>query len=146
MSALSNVSKLIRSLASSGNFNSVFAPIEVVSANENSLRCRFQVTEKEANSLNTLHGGYTSSLIDFISTVDLLRQGVSRTVSVELATSFMSAAPVGSWVQVESRVLRSGRTLAFCEVSLHDEPSGKLIAKGRHTKYILPGAFPDISS
>nr|CDS29678.2 acyl coenzyme A thioesterase 13 [Hymenolepis microstoma] len=120
--------------------------ISFISVNENSLRCRFHVSEKEANSLNTLHGGYTSSLIDFISTVDLLRQGVNKTVSVDLATSFMRAAPVGSWVQVESRVLRSGKTLAFCEVSLHDETSGKLIAKGRHTKFILPDASSSLSS
>ncbi|KAM3175295.1 hypothetical protein ACTXT7_008796 [Hymenolepis weldensis] len=141
MSALLNVSKLLRSLVSTSNFNSIFSPIEVISADERSLRCRFQVTEKEANSLNTLHGGYTSSLIDFISTVDLLRRGVDKTASVDLATSFMKAAPVGSWVQVESRVLRTGKTLAFCEVSLHDEASGKLLAKGRHTKYILPDTF-----
>lgn len=87
MSALLNVSKLLRSLVSASNFNSIFSPIEVISADERSLRCRFQVTEKEANSLNTLHGGYTSSLIDFISTVDLLRRGVDKTASVDLATS-----------------------------------------------------------
>ncbi|VDL63313.1 unnamed protein product [Hymenolepis diminuta] len=61
-------------------------------------------------------------------------------------TAFMKAAPVGSWVQVESRVLRTGKTLAFCEVSLHDEASGKLLAKGRHTKYILPDTFSTSSS
>lgn len=87
MCGLPTVSKLIRTLVSANNFNSIFAPVEVVSVDDCTLRCRFKVTEKESNSLSTLHGGYTSSLIDFISTVDLIRRGVDKTVSIDLATS-----------------------------------------------------------
>ncbi len=87
MSAVSNVTKMVRALVTKNNFNAIFAPIEITSVDENCLKCRFQVTEKECNSFNTLHGGYTSSLVDFISTVDLVRHGRKPGVSVDLATS-----------------------------------------------------------
>ncbi|VDD79621.1 unnamed protein product [Mesocestoides corti] len=136
MSSVSNINKLIRSFVAKGNFNAIFDPIEVVYADDHCLKCRFKVTEKESNSLSTLHGGYTSSLVDFISTIDLRRRGVNSSVSVDLATSFMRAAPVGSWISVESYVLKQGKTLAFCEVNLLDEATGRLVAKGRHTKFL----------
>uniref|UniRef100_A0A0X3Q012 Acyl-coenzyme A thioesterase 13 n=1 Tax=Schistocephalus solidus TaxID=70667 RepID=A0A0X3Q012_SCHSO len=120
MSALAVV-KIIRSLASDGGFNAVFAPLQVVLADQNCLKCRFQVTKETSNSLNTLHGGYIATLVDFISSVDLVRRGRLAHVSVELSTSYVKAAKMDSWVSVESYILKLGKTLAFCEVSLFDE-------------------------
>ncbi|VDN41571.1 unnamed protein product [Dibothriocephalus latus] len=131
------VTNLIRTMASDGGFNRVFAPLQVVLADENLLKCRFQVTKELGNSFRTLHGGYTATLVDFISSVDLARRGHLQHVSVELSTSYVKAAKMNSWVSVESNILKLGKTLAFCEVTLFDEASGSLLAKGKHTKYML---------
>lgn len=87
MSTLRSVTKLWQSMVAKGNYNAIFAPIEVVSADDHCLKCRFQVRKEQTNSLNILHGGYTSGVIDFVSSVDLLRRGIQRSVSVDLATS-----------------------------------------------------------
>ena len=63
-------------------------------------------------------------------TLDENRAGVS----VDLNVSFCAAAQAGSELQVEGRVLKMGRKLAFTEVEITDKESGKLIATGRHTK------------
>ncbi|BHF72523.1 hypothetical protein SprV_0401559000 [Sparganum proliferum] len=131
------VTKIIRSLASDGGFNAIFAPLQVVSADDNCLKCRFQVTKETSNSFHTLHGGYIASLVDFLSSVDLMRRGRLAHVSVELSTSYVKAAKMNSWISAESYILKQGKTLAFCEVSLFDEASGSLLAKGKHTKYML---------
>ena len=87
MSALRSVTKLWQSMVAKGNYNAIFAPIEVVFADDHCLKCRFQVKNEHSNSLNVLHGGYTSSVVDFVSSVDLMRRGVERSVSVDLAVS-----------------------------------------------------------
>jgi acyl-coenzyme A thioesterase 13 len=58
-------------------------------------------------------------------------------VSVELNTSYLAAAEVGSRLRIEGTALRIGKRLGFTEVKLSDERTGRLIAVGRHTK-----AFP----
>ncbi|VDN16741.1 unnamed protein product [Dibothriocephalus latus] len=47
---------------------------------------------------------------------------------------YIKAAKIDSWVIVESNIVKLGKILAFCEVSLFDEASGSLLAKGKHAK------------
>ena len=52
-------------------------------------------------------------------------------------TSFCSAAKIGSELEIEGRVLKSGKTLGFTQVDifvLQEGGSRKLVATGRHTK------------
>ena len=40
-------------------------------------------------------------------------------------------------VEIESKALRVGKTMAVVSVDLKSKKTGKLIAQGRHTKYLV---------
>eukprot|EP00037_Helgoeca_nana_P007759 m.70335 g.70335 ORF g.70335 m.70335 type:complete len:96 (-) comp18501_c0_seq1:1409-1696(-) len=81
---------------------------------------------------------FTSLKVDVLGTLALLAEDPSKPgVSVEINVSYLSAAKVGTHIVAEGTVLRSGRSLGYTEVRLHDTTTKKLVAIGRHTK-----AFP----
>ncbi|KAH8850635.1 thioesterase superfamily member 2 [Schistosoma japonicum] len=85
--SLNVVNQIISHLTSQGTFSHIFKGIQAFSLTENCLTCRFKVTNAEANSLNTLHGGFILGAVDFITSVDLMRLGYKKHVSVNLETS-----------------------------------------------------------
>ncbi|CAH8478773.1 unnamed protein product [Schistosoma curassoni] len=135
--SLNVVNQIISQLTSHGTFNQVFRGIQAVSVTDNCLTCRFKVTTSEANSLNTLHGGYILGAIDFITSVDLMRLGCMKHVSVNLEASFINPGKLDSWIRSDSYVLKKGQRMAFCEIKFVNEQSGELVARGTHTKYII---------
>ncbi|CAH8461010.1 unnamed protein product [Schistosoma turkestanicum] len=137
--SLNVVNQIIAQLTSRGTFNQVFRGIQAISLTDNCLTCRFKVTNSEANSLNTLHGGYILGAVDFITSVDLMRLGCTKHVSVNLGASFINPGKLDSWIRTNSYVLKKGKRLAFCEIEFVDEHSGQLVAHGNHTKYIIEG-------
>ncbi|TPP61421.1 putative thioesterase superfamily member 2 [Fasciola gigantica] len=136
--SLPAVNRIIAFLAGDKSFNRLFRNIEAVAATEKCLTCRFLVSQAEANSFRTLHGGYITGAVDFVSSVDLIRLGHRNHVSVHLGVDFMKPGKYESWIKVESYVQSRGKRLAFCDVLFTDEETGKLLAKGTHTKYLLP--------
>lgn len=48
----------------------------------------------------------------------------------------MSAAKTGEEILITAEILKQGRSLAFASVDLVNKATGKLIAQGRHTKYL----------
>ncbi|GAA54240.1 putative thioesterase superfamily member 2 [Clonorchis sinensis] len=79
------VNRIIALLTSDKSFNRHFRAIQAISVTDDCLKCRFQVTQPEVNSIGTLHGGFISSAVDFISSVDLAAYGHYKHVTVNLA-------------------------------------------------------------
>ncbi|KAG5449441.1 Acyl-coenzyme A thioesterase 13 [Clonorchis sinensis] len=131
------VNRIIALLTSDKSFNRHFRAIQAISVTDDCLKCRFQVTQPEVNSIGTLHGGFISSAVDFISSVDLAAYGHYKHVTVNLAIECHKPAILNSWIKVDSQVLNKGKRLAFCDVRFMDEESGKLLARGSHTKFLL---------
>lgn len=52
----------------------------------------------------------------------------------------MSPAKVGEDLVITAHILKQGKTLAFTSVDLMNKTTGKLVAQGRHTKYLGNGA------
>jgi acyl-coenzyme A thioesterase 13 len=104
------------------------------------------VDESLSNTYSTLHGGAICTLVDVVGTLAILTKDHTKAgVSVELSTSFISAAKRGSTVRCTGRLLKLGGKLAFTTVDIFlletDEASGvavpgKLVASGRHTKAV----------
>lgn len=149
--SLPTINRIIALLTGDKSFNRLFHNIEAVAATEKCLTCRFLVSQAEVNSLHTLHGGYITGAVDFVSSVDLVRLGHRNHVSVHLAvewvvsnrwipthSSFMKPGKYESWIRIDSYVRNKGKRLAFCDVLFTDEETGKLLAKGTHTKFLLP--------
>ncbi|KAG9139892.1 hypothetical protein Leryth_015267 [Lithospermum erythrorhizon] len=102
------------------------------------LLCSFTVSSRLTNSANTLHGGVTASLVDIIGSAAVYTAGCPVTgVSVEINVSYMDAANVGDEVEIDARTLRVGKSIAVVSVELRKKKTGKIIAQGRHTKYLV---------
>lgn len=55
--------------------------------------------------------------------------------------NYFSPTPGGQDCEVDARVTKAGRTLAFAEVEIRNKRTGKVTARGTHTKFIPP--MPD---
>ncbi|KOX69439.1 Acyl-coenzyme A thioesterase 13 [Melipona quadrifasciata] len=84
-----------------------------------------------------MHGGFTSTLIDCVSTYAVMTQGNnSPGVSVDLNVTFMKPALPGDLITVDAKTVRSGKTLAFLAVDITKNEGKDIIAHGRHTKFV----------
>lgn len=84
-----------------------------------------------------LHGGVLSVLFEaaaFLALAPLL-QDSQHAVTHDLHVSLMRPVPIGARCDLSARVMRSGRTLVFLEVSAYVD--GKLVASARITKSIV---------
>ena len=113
---------------------------------DGSVECTLEVTESLANNYGTLHGGAISTIVDVVGTLALLAVDPSRAgVSVEMNTSFCSAAKIGESLTLTGRTLRYGKSLGFTEIEVRKAASAggappTLVATGRHTKMFPPPA------
>lgn len=86
---------------------------------------------------NTVHGGISSLAIDgacFLALIPTLEDGEG---AATIASSFQILGAVvgeGKKYEVEGRVIRRGKRIAFCEGDVRCE--GKIIAKGSLTKVV----------
>ncbi|XP_075682677.1 acyl-coenzyme A thioesterase 13 isoform X2 [Rhinoderma darwinii] len=111
--------------------------LQLVSASPGKVICELKVDEEHTNHGGTMHGGFTATLVDMVSTVALMHtERGAPGVSVDMNITYMNAAKIGESVLITAQVLKQGRTLAFATVDLVNKETGKLIAQGRHTKHL----------
>jgi len=106
-------------------------------------RCvvELKVGQEHTNQFGTLHGGFSATLVDAITTYSLLTTDAGSLyklgVSVNLSLEYMKAAKVGEDIIVDAKVLKRGKNLAFLEAEIRNKETNALLVKGSHTKYIL---------
>ncbi|CAK9139402.1 unnamed protein product [Ilex paraguariensis] len=99
--------------------------------------CSMKIPTRLLNSGNSLHGGATAMLVDVVGSAVIYTVGAPMTgVSVEINVSYMDAAYAGEEIEIESKALRIGKAIAVVSVELRKRKTGKIIAQGRHTKYL----------
>ncbi|KAI3723494.1 hypothetical protein L2E82_35113 [Cichorium intybus] len=100
--------------------------------------CSMKVPPRLLNVGNSLHGGATAALVDVVgSSVLMTIDGTTTTgVSVEINVSYLDAAYVGDEIEIEAKALRVGKAVAVVSVEFRKKKTGKIIAQGRHTKYL----------
>ncbi|XP_010272560.1 PREDICTED: acyl-coenzyme A thioesterase 13-like [Nelumbo nucifera] len=99
--------------------------------------CTMEVPPRLLNSGNILHGGATASIVDLVSSAVIFTVGrVNTGVSIEINISYLDAAFVNEPIEIEAKALRIGKAVAVISVELRKKSTGKIIAQGRHTKYL----------
>ncbi|KAL8166277.1 hypothetical protein V2J09_007776 [Rumex salicifolius] len=103
----------------------------------NRILCSFKVPARLVNTTNTLQGGAIAALVDLLGSAVIYTSGVPTTgVSVEINVSYLDSALIDEEIEIEAKNLRVGRTVAVVSVDIKNKATGKMIAQGRHTKYI----------
>ncbi|XP_076186230.1 acyl-coenzyme A thioesterase 13 isoform X3 [Aptenodytes patagonicus] len=111
--------------------------MKLLSATPGKIVCEMKVEEEHTNRGGTLHGGLTATLVDVVSTTALLyTERAVPGVSVDMNITYTSAAKIGEEILITAQILKQGRNIAFASVDLTNKATGKLIAQGRHTKYL----------
>ncbi|XP_060100124.1 acyl-coenzyme A thioesterase 13 [Heteronotia binoei] len=136
---MQSLRQMMKFLLDSPGFDRVLNKMTVLSASPGKVVCEMKVEEEHTNRAGTLHGGLTATLVDVVSTAALMyTERQVPGVSVDMNISYMSAAKIGDEILITAEVLKQGRTLSFANVDLISKTTGKLIAQGRHTKFLGP--------
>ncbi|XP_013112075.1 acyl-coenzyme A thioesterase 13 isoform X2 [Stomoxys calcitrans] len=101
-------------------------------------RCigEFTVGKSHVNASGGLHGGYTATMIDNITTYALMSAGSHPGVSVDLHVSYIKSAKEGEVIIVDANTIKTGKKLAYVECVLKKKSDGSIVAKGGQTKFV----------
>ena len=136
MSSLQSLRQIISTFKSIPKFDRTMQHLKVISAGNGKVHCEMPVHDEHVNLQGGLHGGMSATLVDFVSTCALgTCENPRFGVSVDLNVSYTAAAAVGDTLTITSEVLKVGKTLGFAAVDIKNQ-DGKLIATGRHTKFL----------
>lgn len=131
------ITQVLDTIISRPNFGQCLKKLKIVSAGNGNCKAEFVVSEEHLNAGGTMHGGFTSTLIDCVSSYAVMTQGNQVPgVSVDLHVTFMKPGLLGDLVTVDARTIRSGKTLAFLAVDVSKNDGKDILAHGRHTKYV----------
>lgn len=123
-------------LSKSKGFDKVLSKLSVVSASQGKVTCELKVEEEHLNTRNTLHGGLTATIIDNVSTMAIMSAEKPPGVSLDMNISYLRAAHPGDILTIKADCSKAGKTLAFTSVDIFNKKDGKLVAQGRHTKFL----------
>ncbi|GAB0090252.1 Acyl-coenzyme A thioesterase 13 [Sergentomyia squamirostris] len=138
---------MVKYLANEGGFGAAcMKNVEIVDGGDGKLKAEFKVLPEHLNSAGGLHGGFTASIVDILTSVALLSSGSHPGVSVDLHVSYLKAAKEGEVVTVDATTVKAGRIMAYIECELKNKATGVVIAKGNQTKYVALGKDMDYSS
>ncbi|ALC43348.1 CG16986 [Drosophila busckii] len=96
----------------------------------------FTVSKELLNKGGTLHGGYTATLVDMVTTYALMSKPCHPGVSSSINVSYLAAAREGDVIEIAAKLQHGGRKMAYIDCVLKHKASGKMIAKGGQTKYV----------
>jgi uncharacterized protein (TIGR00369 family) len=101
--------------------------IEPLESTQTGARLRLVTGPEHANNFGIVHGGVTCTLLDIAMGSAARRSLAAPVMTLDIKVSFI--APGAGTLIAEGRVIRSGRSVIFCEGEVKTE-AGDLVAKG----------------
>lgn len=107
--------------------------IEIIEVGESMAKVRLPFKPELVGGGNAFHGGALGSLLDLTGALAAwsghdIRNGL-KAATVSMTINYLSAAQ-GSDVAAHATAVKRGKELIFCEVTIIEEDSGKLVANG----------------
>lgn len=113
--------------------------LRAVSVGDSEATLEFTAGPASLAPTGAVHGGILAMLMDpaaLCALVSTMPDGV-HAVTADMHVQHMRPARPGARLQIVARVLRAGRSLAFCEANVLDD--GKLCSTARLTKAMVAG-------
>lgn len=140
MSKTSLVKAIVENIVKSNKFGQCLKKLEIVSAGDGKCKAELVVSEEHLNHGGTMHGGFTSTLVDCVTTYAVMTAGTGAPgVSVDLHVTFMKPALPGERITIDATTVRAGKTLAFLAVDITKNKGKDIVAQGRQTKFFVQG-------
>lgn len=102
-----------------------------------SLKATVVVSEKFANAVGILQGGFLCAMFDELIAPLSWLTARGPTTSLELTTHFLRPAFPGGRLTLDAMVRKAGRTAIYIGAEAHNE-GNKLVATGMSTVQVLP--------
>ncbi|GMR41221.1 hypothetical protein PMAYCL1PPCAC_11416 [Pristionchus mayeri] len=120
------------------NFARVAQKVRAVSANSTTLVCELVVSSEHLNRGGTLHGGFSATLVDIITSRAIgISVGMSKPrATIDLSASYLLPVKAGEKITMTATVLQVGHSTAFAEVVFRKE-DGKIAVTGKQTMAIF---------
>ncbi|XP_050702977.1 acyl-coenzyme A thioesterase 13-like [Eriocheir sinensis] len=129
--------KVMKATIEAGGYDTQLTKLCLVSAGQGRCSATVKVDKEHTNRTGNLHGGFTATLVDAVSTLALMTaEGGSPGVSVNMNISYMKSAKIGEEILINAETLKLGKTMAFLDVDITNKDTGALVAKGSHTKFV----------
>ncbi|KAI8329606.1 esterase [Choanephora cucurbitarum] len=130
------VQKVFKSFMTAGGYDSVVLPgLKILTTEEGRVRAELEVEKKHLNRLGSVHGGLLATIVDVAGSLAIASKGLYATgVSTDINISYISGVKQGEKINIDARVDKLGKTLAFTSVELSNK--GRLVALGRHNKFV----------
>lgn len=118
-------------------FDKVLRNVNILQADQGSCVATVKVTKDDVNPLGALHGGFSATFIDSISTYGLLthKDWPNISVSVNLNILYMKGVKVDDEVKLISKLIKAGKSFAFLDIELHNLKTDQLLVKAEQTKF-----------
>lgn len=142
VSVLDHVSRVwTHKITASQPYNLLIPTVRITSASSDGrITGEMVLEEKHVNSLGGIHGTTSAALIDFSAGMSIVaKSGGEKTgVSTDIHISYVSSARVGDTVEIECRLNKLGRSMAFttCEIRKVGGDTKKVLVTGSHTKFV----------
>ncbi|KYN39976.1 Acyl-coenzyme A thioesterase 13 [Trachymyrmex septentrionalis] len=132
------IKNVLEKVANGKGFGRCMKNIKLLSAGDGKCKAQFTVAEEHLNIGGFLHGGFTATVIDCVSTYALMTHKYDPPpgVSVDLHVTFLKAAFPGEIVTVDAKTIRTGKNLGFLAVELTKNDGKDIVARGQQTKYL----------
>ncbi|XP_011214495.2 acyl-coenzyme A thioesterase 13 [Bactrocera dorsalis] len=128
--AISNI------ISKSTGFESTLKKVQIIDGADGKCTAEFKVAPEHLNRGGTLHGGFTATIVDMVTTYALMSKPCNPGVSVDLHVTYLKAAKEGDTILVSANTIRAGKKLAFIECVLMQKNDGAIVAKGGQTKFV----------
>ncbi|KAI9858250.1 MAG: hypothetical protein M1824_004420 [Vezdaea acicularis] len=116
--------------------------IEIVFATKGLITARLQLLPIHINSKGILHGAVSAAIVDWAGSMAISSHGLEKNgLSTDIHVTYITAARLGEWIEVEGKANRVGGTFGFTTVTIakvEDGKAGAIVATGSHTKFIRP--------
>jgi len=117
-------------------FEKTLEKVKIIGGGDGKCTAEFQVATEHLNRVGGLHGGYTATLIDMVTTYALMSKPCHPGVSVDIHVAYLKPAKEGDYVIIEANTVKTGRQLALIDCELRHKKDNSVIAKGTQTKYV----------
>ncbi|CAH1731641.1 acyl-coenzyme A thioesterase 13-like isoform X2 [Aphis gossypii] len=142
---LESIRKILNFSIKRGGLDRVLEKVDLISAGNGQLIAEMVIEKQHTNAFGTLHGGFTASALDILSSMALLTHPrvvenidsvPNRGVSVDIHVSYLNSAKIGDRIVIDSETIKLGKNLAFLKVTFFRKDDNVILAQGTHTKFV----------
>ena len=113
--------------------------IDIHYAEHGVVRATLPVQSLHVNSKNSVHGTLSACVVDWAAGMGIASTGLDVTgISTDLSVWYVSKAQLGDILEIEGKILKIGKTLAFTMITIGKRMDGRTvdIVHGSHTKFL----------